>query len=95
MSVTSRREMAITHDEFLRIFNRAFAHLIVELETDVIVINLDGERMRIRLLPEKRKKIGVLEWVTTEVELVMGNVPRVSADRFIDAFEQAFQKGGG
>ena len=95
MNVTLKREMAITHDEFLRIFKRAFAKEIVSLEPELMVISLNGERAWIRLLSEKKKKIGSLEWVVTDVELDMGNVPQSGVDRFLAGFDQAFQKGGG
>ena len=95
MDAVFKREMAITHGEFLRIFNAAFAGHIVKQAADFIHMEIDGARAKIHLNPEMKKKIASLEWLVTEVELDLRGVPQQAAVRFLSRFERAFYKGGG
>ena len=64
-----KREMTITHEEFLRVFTTAFTKEIIAQGLDFFVIDVDGKEVRIHLNPEKRKKIASLEWIVTDVDL--------------------------
>jgi hypothetical protein len=95
MRTPLKREMTITHEEFMRIFKLNFPEAIIKQGPDFIILSVEGGEARIRLLPEKRKKIATLEWVVTDVELDLSGVKRGAAERFLVRFERAYYKGGG
>lgn len=95
MGTTFKREMAISHGEFMRIFNTAFSGYIVSQGPDFIVINVEDTEARIQLAPEESRKIAALEWVVTGVELDLRGLSGPASARFIASFDRTFQKGGG
>ena len=95
MASLHKLEMAISHEEFFRIFNNSFPEEIVSRDEECIVLDLGGKAVRIRLLPERRKTIASLEWVVSEIELDMTGVAPAAAAQFLARFERAYYKGGG
>ena len=91
MNNALKREMSITHEEFLRIFNSAFARYIINQGPDFINMEIAGAKVKIYLNPEMNKKIASLEWVVTEVELDLSGLPQQVATRFLSRFERAAQ----
>ena len=95
MSDIYRREMTITHKDFLRLLPKALNGFSFHTIDDHIVATEDNKTIKIRLSAEKSRQLGVFTLPITDVSVELQNFTAEDADKFMSRFTLAYQKGGG
>lgn len=90
-----KREMTISHSEFRRILERAFAGEFRRVRSDRFDFDLEGGRISVILGQESSARIGVITIPVTAVSLEFREMEEDQARAFILRFDRAFQRGGG
>lgn len=93
--IRHEREMSVTHTEFFRLLPRVVGEDYIQRNDSAAVIQTEIGRIDIRLGPEMRRKIALLELPMTEVSLEFHGYSQVDYEEFIRRFNLRFQKGGG
>lgn len=89
------KEMAITHQDFHRIFARAFGDVDYSVDGDRYLLNAAGRQLEIKLGAQRVRKIARLELPTTTVRFGFSGYAVEQRQAFLDRFDLAFQRGGG
>ena len=95
MSVIYKREMTITHKEFLRLLPKALNGLSYQQDENQILVKDGDGLIRITLSEESIRKIASLSLPTTFVHIELTGYSESGAKRFMSRFDLAYQKGGG
>ena len=91
--ISFSREMSISHADFLRTLSAAEELGPFQIDGDLIQIN--GSRITIRLLPEGERHIASLRLPQTTVEFRFEGCDAAEVERFMERFQRYFQRGGG
>ena len=94
--LTLRREMSISHAEFLRSLGPAVAPATFRVEPGML-IHVDGApgAVTIRLSAERERRIGALRLPVVDMEMTLAGFEAGERERFLLQFDRAFQRGGG
>ncbi len=91
--VVFKKEMAITHQDFIRLLTRAYVGKCIEVKNNEICI-LDGRnKVEITLSEESERKIALITLPVTHVKFSLFGYE--NAEREIKRVERHFQRGGG
>ena len=91
--VVFKKEMAITHQDFIRLLSRAYVCKCIEVKNNKICI-LDGKnKVEIILSEEFERKIALITLPVTHVKFILFGYE--NAEREIKRVERHFQRGGG
>ena len=90
-----RREMGFTRVEFMRILPSALHGYPYTVDSDRIVIGIDGNRLSITLGDEQVRKIALLELPYMEVVFDYRDVDEQAFRTFLKQFDLYYRKGGG
>lgn len=90
-----RREMGITHKEFLRSLAPAVAPATFTVAGRTIsVIGAPG-KVEITLSEERERRIALLRLPVVDVDIELTGFAPEALERFLTRFDRAFQRGGG
>lgn len=90
-----RREMSITHKEFLRSLAPAVAPATFTVQgRSISVIGAPG-KVEITLSEERERRIALLRLPVVDVAIELSGFAPDALDRFLAQFDRAFQRGGG
>lgn len=90
-----RREMSITHKEFLRSLAPAVAPATFTVQgRSISVIGAPG-KVEITLSEERERRIALLRLPVVDVAIELSGFEPDALDRFLAQFDRAFQRGGG
>lgn len=90
-----RREMSITHKEFLRSLAPAVAPATFTVRgRSISVIGAPG-KVEITLSEERERRIALLRLPVVDVAIELSGFEPDALDRFLAQFDRAFQRGGG
>lgn len=97
MEYTIKREMTITHADFLRLIPRALSSFEYELlpGNTEIKINHPCGKIIIRLLSETERKLGSLSLSVTQLEFNFLDLSSNDIEEFLNRFDLCYRKGGG
>ncbi len=95
MTDSIEKEMAITHEDFDRLFARAFGDEDYTVDANRYRMNTEGRRLEIVLGEPQVRKIALLELPATTVRFEFTGYAREQRQAFFDRFDLAFQRGGG
>ena len=95
MPVIYKREMTITHKEFLRLLPKALNGLSYQQDENQILVKDGDGLIRITLSEESIRKIASLSLPTTFVHIELTGYRESGAEKFMSRFDLAYQKGGG
>ena len=90
-----RREMGITHKEFLRSLAPAVAPATFTVEGRTISVLGAPGKVEITLSEERERRIALLRLPVVDVEIALSGFEPDALDRFLVQFDRAFQRGGG
>ncbi len=90
-----RREMGITHKEFLRSLAPAVAPATFTVEGRTISVLGAPGKVEITLSEERERRIALLRLPVVDVEIALSGFEPDALDRFLAQFDRAFQRGGG
>lgn len=93
--VVVRKDMGITHGEFLRLLPRALGGADYTQRGDDIVVADDARTLTIHLGPESERRIALMRIATTAVTMTFDGYARTEIDAFLARFDRAYQRGGG
>ena len=90
-----RREMTITHAEFLRSLAPAVAPATFTVHgRSISVIGAPGG-VEITLSEERERRLALLRLPVVDVEIELSGFEPDALERFLTQFDRAFQRGGG
>ena len=90
-----RREMSITHKEFLRSLAPAVAPATFTVQgRSISVIGAPG-KVEITLSEERERRIALLRLPVVDVGIELTGFEPEALKRFLIQFDRAFQRGGG
>lgn len=90
-----RREMSITHKEFLRSLAPAVAPATFTVQgRSISVVGAPG-KVEITLSEERERRIALLRLPVVDVAIELSGFEPDALDRFLAQFDRAFQRGGG
>ena len=95
MTETFKREMTISHSDFLRILPKALKSYPYEHKDSVITVTLDKAEISIILSEERHRQIASLSLPVTDVTFQLKNVAERTKKDFFEQFDQAYHRGGG
>lgn len=87
--------MTISHSEFRRILERAFAGELRQVRSDRFDLEPEGGRISVILGQESSARIGIITIPVTTVSLEFHEMEEDEARAFLTRFDRAFQRGGG
>lgn len=92
-----RRNMSISHAEFLRSLAPLGKHYPYEIDPSRQCIRVTGKAGLIQILlgEERRKHLGSLELPETTVEFRFPALNKQEIELFLSRFDLCFQRGGG
>jgi hypothetical protein len=90
-----RYEMNITRSEFERLLPAAVAHAAFAVEGGDYVSMAGPPRWRVRLGPERIRRIALIRLPLRDVEIELEGFDDAGAEAFRKRFDLYFQKGGG
>lgn len=90
-----RREMSITHDDFLRTLPGAMGDIPHTVSGSRITSEEDGKRLEINLSPEGERDAGSLELPVTFVDMDFSGFSEQQVNEFFVRFDHYYQRGGG
>jgi hypothetical protein len=93
--VVVRKDMGITHGEFLRLLPRALNGTDFARYGNEIVLADGGRTLTIHLGPESERRIALMRIATTAVTLTFEGYAQADIDAFLARFDRAYQRGGG
>ena len=96
--VVLRREMSISHREFLRSLVPAVAPATFEVTGEsALTITVQGAPgdVTIRVSAERERRIALLALPVVDVEIELTGFEAQAYERFMRQFDRAFQRGGG
>ena len=94
-TITTVKEMGITHRDFLRMVERFFAGADYSVDGARIVQEADDRRLEITLAPESSRCIALIEMPVTEVRLAFTGYGEEAAATALARFDRTLQRGGG
>ncbi len=95
MTDAVKKEMAITHEDFSRIFARAFDSEDYAVEGNRYLMEAQGRRLTIEIGGQRVRKIALLEIPATTVRFEFSGYTPAQRQAFLERFDLAFQRGGG
>jgi hypothetical protein len=94
-AVTVRKEIGVTHADFLRTLPEALGSVAYRQDGLHIVQESEGRRLEIVLAPQEERRLGAMRLPVTRVELVFhGHTPAERAAA-LERFQRAFLRSGG
>lgn len=88
-------EMEITHAEFLRELPLACAKRPYEIIGERVIVHDGGREVQIKIRDEPIRHLGSLDLPMEEITLKFIDYSEEEADKFMEAFMQPLQRGGG
>ena len=95
MTETFKREMTISHSDFLRILPTALKSYPYEHKDSVITVTLDKAEISIILSEQRHRRIASLFLPVIDVTFQLKNVAERTKKDFFEQFDRAYQRGGG
>ncbi len=95
MAFTFKREMTITHDDFMRLLPKAIGSHEFAISDQQIFFSNKIYTMQIKLSAEQQWGIGSLTLPRLQVEISLDNCNEAEANAAMRQFDRSFQKGGG
>ncbi len=95
MQTHFRREMTISHKDFMRLLPDALGTLPHTVDGTDIVAGDAGKRVEIRLAPEGERDLGSLELPVTCVDMDFSGYSQTEMDRFFERFDRYYRREGG
>ena len=95
MTDTIEKEMAITHDDFRRLFARAFVDEDYTIDGNHYLMEAEGRCLKIDVGEQRVRKVALLELPATTVLFEFSGYAADQRQAFLDRFDLAFQRGGG
>ena len=92
-TVVFRKEMAITHRDFLRLLRRALGGRELASRDGAVTLDEGRRVLEITLSPESQRRIGMLALPVTEVRFRYTGY--ADPARHLARLERSFQRGGG
>ena len=89
------REMSITHKDFYRLLPRAVNGAPVTRNGNQAEIATGAGRVKITLAPETVRKLGLMEFPVTPVNIEFDGFNPADRTTFLSRFDLAYQRGGG
>ena len=89
MNESIEKEMAITHEDFERLFSRAFDDEDYTVDENRYLMNTEGRRLEIELGEPWVRKVALLELPTTTVRFEFTGYAREQQQAFLDRFDLA------
>ncbi len=94
--VVIKKDMGITHAEFLRLLPRALDGNGFNVAGTTITFNdHSGRALTIQLGPEGERRIALMRIATTPVSLHFQGYDEAALALFMTRFDRAYQRGGG
>jgi len=93
--IRHERDMSITHADFFRLLARLVGAKAIQCCENSVRINTETGHINIRLGPERRRKIALLELPATTVSLEFHGYDQAAYQDFMRQFTLCFHKGGG
>ena len=93
--VSFRREMTITHAEFLRILPFAIEGRTYRVQDGEILIFEADRRISIKLQEENVRALAALRLPMTKIEFLFQGYSKADIEDFMERFKLHFQRGGG
>lgn len=90
-----RREMGVSHAEFLRILAGVPGCENHAVGENIISIGNGEKQVQIHLSPEKERRLGALRLPSTMVEMIFSGHGEAEAERFLATLDNHFRRGGG
>lgn len=90
-----RREMSITHTDFLRTFPEAMGDMPHDIDGTHITARDGGKRLDINLSNESERDIGSLELPRTFIDMDFSGFSEQEINAFFVTWDHHFQRGGG
>ncbi|MEX0695053.1 MAG: hypothetical protein WD075_11460 [Rhodospirillales bacterium] len=96
MTVVIKKQMGITHSEFLRLLPRALDSEAFEVAGSRIRYDIAGTKnLEIDLGPESVRQIALMQMPTMPVTLTFSGFSYAEREDLMQRFERAYQRGGG
>jgi len=90
-----KREMTISHADFLRTLPSALNNKSYEINGDRVTLKSENRKLQILLFPESSRQLGPVSLPVTRVEFVFsGHSPR-EVEQLIERFDIYYRRGGG
>ena len=89
------REMSITHKDFFRLLPQAVNGAPVTRMDNQAHIATAAGLVKITLAPERVRKLGLMEFPVTPVNIEFDGFNPAEQAVFLSRFDLAYQKGGG
>ncbi len=90
-----RREMSITHDDFLRTFPEAMGDMPYDVDGPKITAHDGGKRLEIKLSNESERDVGSLELPLTFIDMDFSGFNEQEINAFFVNWDHHFQRSGG
>ena len=96
---TLKKDMAVTHGEFMRGMERllsgAGVSLLPSATDDEMRIPWGAGTVNIRIGPQSARRLGMISLPSTLVTLTFGGLSRPEREDFVAQFDRRFQRAGG
>ena len=93
--ISFRREMGLSHAEFLRSLPAAMGDQSFSVVDSTVTVEAGQKRLRISLAPPQERRIGLLRLPVTWVTFEFDGYAESEVEVFMENFERHFQRGGG
>jgi hypothetical protein len=90
-----KREMSITHDDFLRTFPAAMGGMPYDIDGTQITGHDGGKRLEINLSNETERDVGSLELPLTFIDMDFSGFNEKEVNAFFLNWDHNFQRSGG
>jgi hypothetical protein len=90
-----KREMSISHADFLRLVPQALKGFDYRIDDAVVTAHRDEHRVTFKLGAERERRIASLTLPVTDVEIDLDGFEDEDAQAFIARFETVYRRGGG
>lgn len=95
-TTTIKKQMGITHHEFVRLLPQALGSHRFHVHGDRVDVENDhGHRVHIELGEESVRQIALMRIPTTPVTLTFEGYDADARTAFLQRFDRAYQRGGG
>ena len=96
VDVVIKKDMGITHAEFLRLLPRALNGADFKVSGTTIVFKDQNERtLTIQLGPESERRIALMRIPRTMVSMKFQGYDASALEAFLTHFDHSYQRGGG
>lgn len=90
-----RREMGVTHAEFLRILAGVPGCENPAVAGNIVNLGGSGRQVQIHLSPEKERRLGALRLPSTTMDMIFSGYGKAEIERFLTILDSHFRRSGG